>query len=252
MKELSKFSLKAIEVMRHLLEHDVVEEATIDALRVMELEYYSLIDKVAVLEERVNIDEKTNLLKYKDDYITMIVKTASRVLDRPALNDDFKISYIRFDIDNFSHLNNKYGHDKGDIVLIDVAKILRTASRPTDYPIRFGGEEFDVLLPATDLAGAGVYLDRIYAAMRQLKYTFNNDEIRPTISGGVSMMKIPSMHLKDISDGAMKEKYLTLQREVDDALYDAKLAGKDRFCTFDPSKDYLSIRSKYDARGKRK
>ncbi|MEK6793287.1 MAG: GGDEF domain-containing protein [Spirochaetota bacterium] len=252
MKELSKFSLKAIEVMRHLLEHDVVEETTIDALRVMELEYYSLLDKIAVLEERVNIDEKTNLLKYKDDYITMIVKTASRVLDRPTLNDDFKISYIRFDIDNFSHLNNKYGHDKGDIVLIDVAKILRTASRPTDYPIRFGGEEFDVLLPATDLAGAGVYLDRIYGAMRQLKYDFNGDTIRPTISGGVSMMKIPSMSLKEISDSTMKEKYLTLQREVDDALYDAKLAGKDRFCTYDPTKDYHSIRTKYDARGKRK
>ncbi|MBI4979508.1 MAG: diguanylate cyclase [Spirochaetes bacterium] len=250
MKEITKFSLKAIEIMRHMLEHDVVEDAAIDALHVMELEYYSLIDKLDVLEQRVNVDEKTNLLKYKDDYVTMIVKTASRVLDRPALTDHFVISYIRFDLDDFSYINNKYGHEFGDEVLIKFASVLRDNSRPTDYNIRFGGEEFDVILPATDIDGALVYIDRIYDAFRAAKFVFEGTPLHVTVSAGISLLRIPYTDLKEIDAESMKDRYLALQHEVDDALYDSKLAGKNRYKVFDPKINYKKIRAEYAARGK--
>ena len=67
--------------MTHLLESDAITDEVVEYLRKSELDYFSLIDKYKLLEEKVNIDEKTNLLKYKNDYLTNIIKTASRVFN---------------------------------------------------------------------------------------------------------------------------------------------------------------------------
>jgi len=130
-RELGSFDLNVINIMTHLYKSGAVEDDVMETLRKLNFEYHTLLDKNGILEEKVNIDWKTNLLKYRDDYLTMIVKSASRIIEIIP-SEKYMVAYIRFDIDNFAKLNNRFGHDKGDIVLIDLATILKTYSRPTD------------------------------------------------------------------------------------------------------------------------
>ncbi|MEK6793943.1 MAG: GGDEF domain-containing protein [Spirochaetota bacterium] len=250
MRELTSFNINTIKIMTHLLAHDAVTDEAIETLRLLELDYYSLLDKNKILEEKINIDNKTNLLKYSDDYLTIILKTASRILDRPVLRDAYNVAYIRFDIDDFSIINNKYGHDKGDIVLIDFATILKENSRPTDYTIRYGGEEFDVMLPATDIKGASVYLNKIFNEIDKISYNFDTSPIKFGVSAGVSLLCVSYANLKRIDAGQMRDAYKTLQKEADDALYDAKHAGKNQYKVYDKDVDYKRIREAYAASNK--
>lgn len=243
-RELGSFDLNVINIMTHLYKSDAVEDEVMETLRKLNFEYHTLLDKNNILEQKVNIDWKTNLLKYRDDYLTMIIKSASRIIDIIP-NDKYVISYIRFDIDNFSKLNNRFGHDKGDVVLIDLANILKASSRPTDYIIRFGGEEFDVILPSTDLKGAITYLDKIYRNLRSLKYNFENIDIKVTISAGVSIYALDFNKLKRINPDMIKQEYLKLQKAADDALYDAKFSGKNQYKIFNDKINYSEIRSHY-------
>lgn len=243
-RELGSFDLNIINIMTHLYKSGAVEDDVMETLRKLNFEYHTLLDKNNILEEKVNIDWKTNLLKYRDDYLTMIIKSASRILDIIP-NDKYTISYIRFDIDNFSKLNNRFGHDKGDIVLVDLANILRANSRPTDYIIRFGGEEFDVMLPSTDLKGAVTYLDKIFKHLNMLKYNFENTNIVVTVSAGMAVFAMDFNMLKRINSESIKQEYFKLQKAADDALYDAKYSGKNQYKIYNDKIDYKKIRTKY-------
>ena len=100
-KELNEFQLRNIQILTHMLSHDAISDEIVEFLRKSELDYFSLIDKYNILEQKVNIDEKTNLLKYKNDYLTNIIKTASRIYFGTDFSN-YNISLIRFDIDDFS------------------------------------------------------------------------------------------------------------------------------------------------------
>jgi diguanylate cyclase (GGDEF)-like protein len=243
-RELGSFDLNVINIMTHLYKNGAVEDDVMETLRKLNFEYHTLLDKNNILEEKVNIDWKTNLLKYRDDYLTMIIKSASRILDIIP-NDKYMISYIRFDIDNFSKLNNRFGHDKGDTVLVDLANILRSNSRPTDYIIRFGGEEFDVILPSTDLKGAVTYLDKIFKHLNMLKYNFENTNVVVTVSAGLAVFEMDFNMLKRINSESIKQEYFKLQKAADDALYDAKYSGKNQYKMYNDKIDYKEIRTKY-------
>ena len=244
-KILPHFDINCVKIMTHLLANDVVNDEVLETIHELELDYYTLLDKNKLLEEKINIDAKTNLFKYKEDYLVIIVKTASRVLDRPVLKSNYIITFTRFDIDNFSYINNKFGHDKGDTILVDITKIIKDNSRPTDYVIRFGGEEFDVILPATDEKGALVYLDKMFSKIRKLEYNFNGEKLKVSVSAGISSLKIPYEQLKKIDAKKIKSEYKKLQSNADHALYDAKLSGKDNYKIYSDKKDYHTIREKY-------
>jgi diguanylate cyclase (GGDEF)-like protein len=249
-KELGSFDLNVINIMTHLYKNGAVEDDVMETLRKLNFEYHTLLDKNGILEEKVNIDWKTNLLKYRDDYLTMIVKSASRIIEIIP-SEHYMVGYIRFDIDNFAKLNNRYGHDKGDIVLIDLANILKNYSRPTDYTIRFGGEEFDVILPSTDLKGSITYLDKIYKNLRNLKYNFDNTDVQVTVSAGVAFFSLEFSRLKRINGEVIKQEYFKLQKAADDALYDAKYSGKNQYKIYNDKVDYKEIREKYAEAGGR-
>lgn len=246
-KNISEFSLKCVSIMTHMLATDTVSDDVLDTLRDLELTYYSLVDKITALEEKINIDTKTNLLKYNDDYLTRIIKTASRVLDGNSKTDSsFNISYVRFDLDDFSVINNTYGHDNGDTVLIDFSNILKESIRPTDYPIRFGGEEFDLILQATDSNGATKVVNKIYSKVSEkLRYRFEGKDVSVSASAGISELSIPNKDLKKILNTSLKDSYAILQKHADDALYLAKYEGKKTFRVYDKNIDYQKIRKEY-------
>jgi diguanylate cyclase (GGDEF)-like protein len=245
-KELNDFQIRNIRLLTHLLANDAVTDEMVDNIHQTELEYFSLLDKYHLLEQKVNVDEKTNLLKFKKDYLTNIVKTASRIY-HGADPQKYHIAFIRFDIDDFSVFNNKYGHDLGDRVLVEIADIIRESSRPTDYVIRFGGEEFDVILPATDAQGAIIYLDKIFKKVRSLVIDRDGEKLRVTVSAGLSQTVYDLSDVRLIVDRKIEKDYESMQASADDALYEAKYLGKDRYCIHESGKDawYREVRDLY-------
>ncbi len=243
-RELTGFQIRNISFLAHLYMHDAVDDEIVENLRESELEYFALIEKCRYLEQRVNIDEKTGLLKYKSDYLLAILKTATRVLS--GFIEIYPIGFIRFDIDDFSVFNNRYGHDVGDKVLVQFSQLLKDNSRPTDYIIRFGGEEFDIILPNTKKEGMIGLLEKLYLAMENLKITIDGNPIRITVSAGATNL-VYSLKNRIIDDSSIQTMFEKLQNEADNALYDSKCSGKNRFSLYDADKNslYPEIRARY-------
>ena len=127
-----------------------------------------------------------------------------------------ELSLIVLDLDRFSAVNNEYGHAVGDAVLRRVARAIRSATREGDVLVRYGGEEFVVIAPATDGDGAVAAAERIRAAVAAAGAELVDGRIVPlTVSAGVAS-------LIDESDGR------GLFRAADSALLAAKRAGRDR------------------------
>ena len=120
---------------------------------------------------------------------------------------------ILLDIDFFKKFNDTHGHQVGDEVLRTVAKTLRAQARDMDLPCRYGGEEFAVILPATDAAGACIVAERIRKAVEASVTTCEGKTLKVTCSIGVSQV-VPS---DDSSESI---------RRADDALYASKKAGR--------------------------
>lgn len=125
------------------------------------------------------------------------------------------LSIIFIDVDNFKSTNDRYGHDAGDKVLMEVGKLFRRILRSCDIPIRLGGEEFLVLLPHTYLEGAIMVAERLRKTVEDTIIRYENSLIKTTISLGVS-------EVKDLEN---PYRYIKL---ADKALYTAKKQGKNR------------------------
>ena len=228
-REILPMQQSVLKIMTTLLEKGVAEEDIMEYLREIEMEYFSLLDKLSATEELSNIDTKTSLLKYNPDYLRNIVKTATRYREVQALGDDFFISYLRLDIDDFSKINNTYGHEFGDKILKAIADIIRSVIRPTDYAIRFGGEEFDIILPYTNMKGAEEVGKKVLKKIRAKKLRYKKETVGVTASIGVSQLS-------------------NTQVFADNACYDAKNSGKNTVRAYDSEKDYDAIRKEYAAK----
>ncbi len=126
-------------------------------------------------------------------------------------------AFLALDIDHFKRVNDTYGHAAGDRVLVEFARRVRAVMRESDMFGRIGGEEFAVLLPGTDLAGARLFAGRLLDAVRATPIDWDGHAIAVTTSVGISMI-VPAD--ADIS---------AAQGRADDALYRAKHAGRDRY-----------------------
>jgi two-component system, cell cycle response regulator len=129
------------------------------------------------------------------------------------------VSLAMVDIDKFKQINDAHGHQAGDVVLRDVARILRDTLRNVDSLGRYGGEEFAAILPHTDLKEALQTGERIRQAVASHPFRIGPRELRVTVSVGIATYPSEAVD----SPGA-------LVREADKALYRAKQAGRDRVC----------------------
>jgi diguanylate cyclase (GGDEF)-like protein/PAS domain S-box-containing protein len=138
---------------------------------------------------------------------------------RRAERFDHPLCVLMIDIDEFKTINDRFGHACGDHAISAVATTCRTALRTVDLVGRIGGEEFAVLLPETDLTGAGITAERLRSAVAALRLdTGTADTVSLTISIGVSARQKGDRGLDD-----------TLHR-ADAALYQAKHLGRNRIC----------------------
>jgi diguanylate cyclase (GGDEF)-like protein len=141
---------------------------------------------------------------------------------RRVQRHDGCLSVILIDLDHFKQINDRFGHDVGDRVLVAAAARTRSVKRATDVAARIGGEEFALLLPATDAAGALHLARRVCSAIEAIDtQLLLGDRVTVTASIGVAT----------VSAGA--DAPSELLRRADQALYRAKNGGRNRVCVGD-------------------
>ena len=119
------------------------------------------------------------------------------------------------DLDHFKSINDTYGHQAGDKVLKIIANVLRKGLRGDDFIARFGGEEFALLMPGSDLASGTRLLERLRAAVEQCPFHFKGERVTITMSAGVAVFK-PGENASQVL------------KRADQALYRAKEAGRNQ------------------------
>jgi diguanylate cyclase (GGDEF)-like protein len=147
------------------------------------------------------------------------------------------VSLIMLDLDHFKRVNDRFGHQAGDLVLREAADLLRGSLRDPDIPARYGGEEFAVILPKTHVQGALAVAERVWRAIgnKTFRHALGEGpgasppvELRVTASIGVAFF--PS---KDITSAELLVKF------ADEALYNAKRSGRNSIC-LDQAQNYSS------------
>lgn len=140
----------------------------------------------------------------------------SKLTNKQRLMPEVNMSCLAIiDIDYFKRINDQYGHDVGDKVIKNVARILQTESRNIDFVARIGGEEFAILLPNTSLKEAEVILNRLRVALH-----LADGPQTITVSGGIT----------DICDSGE-----ATYKRADLALYESKTAGRNQISCFPSS-----------------
>jgi diguanylate cyclase (GGDEF)-like protein len=174
--------------------------------------FSSMSESISMLYDAATHDEKTGLYnnKFFETILDMEVEKASR--------GQQKLSLFMVDIDFFKKINDKYGHIKADELLARLAKVLQKQLRKSDVAARFGGEEFFILLPETNLEKAKRITTRIRTAIKSDKMLKKHGV---NVSGGLSQYR----KTRD-SKKMMKER-------VDKALYKAKQTGRDKFVSIE-------------------
>ena len=171
------------------------------------LEHYVAKER---LQRQVVYDQLTgvynrNILKEMNDGNT----------GRLAFKPDLKVSILLIDIDFFYLLNDEYGHEAGDKVLVQLAGILQDNVRATDYVIRWGGEEFLIIMPGCD----SVQAIRVAELLREKVEQSDNGVCKMTISVGAAMY----------DDGNYHETI----KKADEAMYQAKRNGRNQVVSYE-------------------
>ncbi|MCX5895381.1 MAG: diguanylate cyclase [Proteobacteria bacterium] len=187
----------------------IVINRTLETKRLQKLaterEYY---------ENLSNIDELTALNNYRYfQHILQVEVDREKRYKRP-------LSLMMIDIDDFKVCNDTYGHLAGDMVLREIAGLIKKTTRGCDFAVRYGGEEFAVILPETPKQEALVVAQRIRTSIEEYAFEIGNGKgsLRLTVTLGLS--SIP----EDAQDGR------ELIEKADQELYRGKVQGKNCIC----------------------
>jgi diguanylate cyclase (GGDEF)-like protein len=167
------------------------------------------------LSRKAVVDGLTQL--YNHDYFQNILSQEFA----SARRHNRILSMILIDIDHFKKFNDTWGHQVGDQVLREVARIIKDNCRSDDTVARYGGEEMTVILPMTCLNEAGLVAERIRLAVENHRVTHEDEQLQVTISLGLATMD--SKTTADAKD---------LIRLADMALYQSKAEGRNRVTVY--------------------
>jgi len=127
------------------------------------------------------------------------------------------LSVVLLDVDHFKGVNDTYGHQKGDEILVAFASLLKKFCRANDTAARYGGEEFLMILPQSNAQGAFKIAERVREEMMKLSFTGNESNFSVTTSGGV--VELDRDFIKSTDQ---------LVTMADQALYEAKNSGRNK------------------------
>jgi diguanylate cyclase (GGDEF)-like protein len=207
--------LQSLEVMHRLSE--IQRDAEIYRLKSSNLENEIEERKKtqAKLEELATTDPLTGLLNRRHFF-----ERFEEELDR-AVRINVPISVVMVDIDHFKRVNDQHGHLVGDQVLIEIAKRINSSLRKIDTICRYGGEEFAILLPGTDLTQAEQVAERVWRKVADTPIKRAGVEVSVSVSLGVAN--------KEQKESMTSN---TLINHADQALYAAKKAGRNQVKTY--------------------
>jgi len=169
------------------------------------------------LQELSSIDPLTKLFNRR-----YFMRALEAEFDRTDRHGN-PLAFVMMDIDHFKRLNDAHGHQAGDEVLRALADRIRREARTSDVPGRYGGEEFCVILPQTPLEGGAEFARRLRVAVESEPILVHGKVLRVTASLGVAACPGPRVETTD-----------DLIRLADEALYEAKAAGRNRVATREP------------------
>ena len=195
---------------------DAYEALRIELLKSdrQEIKIIARDQKTADLENIAFIDPLTGALnRRKLDEIFNYEFTRSKRYERD-------LSILLIDVDHFKNINDTYGHDTGDIVLQKLVSLCKQSMRSLDYLFRFGGEEFIILLPETDLNEAQKYAKRLCNFIADEAIILDKNTVQITVSIGISAYRY---NIDTKTDNILKR--------ADKALYIAKKEGRNRVFT---------------------
>jgi len=204
------------EILR-LLSNVIMQAAGIQTT--VEASHQELIDsKQALVSIQNDLAETRQLLN--EDALTGALnrrgldQTLTREVARCQRNNS-KLCLAMVDLDYFKRVNDEFGHEAGDQLLVHFTSLMRSIMRKSDALVRYGGEEFTLILPETDARGATLVLGRLQQLMKKTPLIFEGTPINITFSAGIANLN------KDENGHAML-------RRADAALYQAKQAGRDK------------------------
>jgi diguanylate cyclase (GGDEF)-like protein len=148
---------------------------------------------------------------------------------------DRDLSVILFDLDDFKAVNDRYGHQAGDKMLQKLTQVCSNWLRTADFIGRYGGEEFMVVCPNTNIDGALALAERIRIAVEQTEFKSSGQKLKMTISVGVTeLYNHLENHVAPINEVQLMHDFIDA---ADDAMYEAKKAGKNCVFGFNPMND---------------
>ncbi len=197
------------------LESEVHERVTELGLA-MHMENQTLVHRQEELLRRATTDPLTSVGNRAafDARLTLEIERAAR--------DGSLLGLLMIDVDHFKKFNDSHGHLAGDRVLQLVARVLDDNIRKVDYVARFGGEEFVIIAPATNLDGLALLAERLRTAVESTPQPWEGKMLLVTVSIGVAVIE----KIKDVAEAGMM-----LISKADEHMYAAKAAGRNRVCT---------------------
>lgn len=238
-----KSEYKALKEAENVLNgeaHD--KEFLVDAYKKLTEKYKELLNETVKITKISDINQKKlydsyneverqKVILYKAATIDSLSNIYNRAFLMESLEAEFErskrfneaFSCVLFDIDNFKHINDTYGHQMGDVVIKNIAAVASDLIRSTDILGRYGGEEFLIIMPNTDVEGAMIISDKIRKTIEHTDFGYRKNRINCTVSMGISDSNL-----------GMPATYDELLFKVDTALYQAKSSGKNTCTVFSP------------------
>lgn len=182
--------------------------------------------RIGIGERIIRLEQRILKLATTDDLTGILNRRAFMERINQEVNrsrrEKAPLSFILSDIDHFKDVNDRHGHQAGDLVLQKFVKQLTSSSRPYDLIGRYGGEEFTICLPGADASGARVFAERIRKRVENMKIMLPDcsQSIQITASFGTTSL------LPESEEGVE-----SLIKRADNALYKAKNEGRNRVCT---------------------
>ena len=173
------------------------------AIAIENARLYSEVQRLAVCDDLTGMFNRRGLFEF-----------GGRETER-SLKDGTPLSVAWLDFDFFKKVNDSFGHEAGDIVLQQVARLCRRSLRSVDLVGRYGGDELVVILPNTDLSTAQKVCERLRGIISSSAFLVGDGEVHLTVSIGLAALNPDKPELNDVMNRA------------DHAMYSAKAAGRD-------------------------
>ncbi len=178
------------------------------ALEIKKVLLYEMVEKLAVTDSLTGLYVRRYLYERLDEEL------------QRSKRYKFEFAFIMVDIDDFKKCNDTYGHMVGDVVIKNIARIIKESVREIDIVGRYGGEEFAIGLPETGIESALHVVRRLRKKVEDNVFKAYDEKLKLTISVGIAMYPRDASELNDIMDKA------------DQALYEAKKSGKNVVCEY--------------------